>query len=324
MADEIARWAASRAPELIKRAEAEAVAVLRDALLEAAGRHPRTATGESAAGDAPVATTAPEGELIWAYCCMRARDRTPAQLAGVAGRPVERVEAGDLAVLVSRVPAAQFAEAPLRDNLNDLTWLEGVARAHEAVLDEAFMTTTIVPLRLCTLYATDKSLRAMLVREHQGIEAALARLAGRQEWGVKVLIDPERLVSAARDASPELYVHERDLGMRSEGGAYLERRRLERTVRDRADALATDIAQQVHARLQDWTIEAATHPPQNRELSGHEGEMVLNAAYLVDAERAEGLRQLALELEEHHRAVGARIELTGPWPPFNFVYAPGA
>jgi hypothetical protein len=25
------------------------------------------------------------------------------------------------------------------------------------------------------------------------------------------------------------------------------------------------------------------------------------------------------ELEAHHRDLGARIELTGPWPPFNFV-----
>jgi hypothetical protein len=40
-----------------------------------------------------------------------------------------------------------------------------------------------------------------------------------------------------------------------------------------------------------------THPPQNRELSGHEGEMLLNGAYLVDVSRVDGLRELAVERE---------------------------
>ena len=60
-------------------------------------------------------------------------------------------------------------------------------------------------------------------------------------------------------------------------------------------------------------------PPQNRELSGHEGEMLLNGAYLVDADRVDGLRALVAELEEHHARSGRGIELTGPWPPYNFV-----
>jgi hypothetical protein len=36
------------------------------------------------------------------------------------------------------------------------------------------------------------------------------------------------------------------------------------------------------------------------------------------------LRGLVDELETHHRALGARIELTGPWPPYNFVPSRGA
>jgi hypothetical protein len=97
------------------------------------------------------------------------------------------------------------------------------------------------------------------------------------------------------------------------------RRRLERHVRELADSVAAEVAQQVHARLQDWAIDAVTRPPQNRELSGHEGEMLLNAAYLVEADRLDELHALVSELEAHHRELGTRIELTGPWPPYNFV-----
>jgi hypothetical protein len=60
-------------------------------------------------------------------------------------------------------------------------------------------------------------------------------------------------------------------------------------------------------------------PAQNPELSGHEGKMLLNGAYLVEVERVAGLRALVAELEERHGALGARLELTGPWPPYNFI-----
>jgi hypothetical protein len=60
-------------------------------------------------------------------------------------------------------------------------------------------------------------------------------------------------------------------------------------------------------------------PAQNRELSGHTGDMVLNAAYLVEAGAAGELHDVAAELQERHAESGARIELSGPWPPYNFV-----
>ncbi|MFL5875028.1 MAG: GvpL/GvpF family gas vesicle protein, partial [Solirubrobacteraceae bacterium] len=33
----------------------------------------------------------------------------------------------------------------------------------------------------------------------------------------------------------------------------------------------------------------------------------------------DGLRDLVADLEARHRALGVRIELTGPWPPYNFA-----
>jgi hypothetical protein len=320
MDDELARWAAERAPELIARAQEEAVAVLRDALVDAARRDRRGGAIEVPRPSAPPAPTpVPTGELMWAYCVTRASAATTFDGGGVAGAGVERIEAGGLAALVSRVPAAQFAAQPLRENLNDLAWLERVARAHEAVLERTFALTTIVPLRLCTLYEDDAGVRAMLEREQAALDDALERLDGRQEWGVKVIVDPERLAEAARASSPEAATFEEELADRSPGGAYILRRRLQRHVRECADGLAADVSAQVHARLQDWAIDAVTHAAQNRELSGHEGDMLLNGAYLLEAHRADGLRALVAELEAHHRDLGARIELTGPWPPFNFV-----
>jgi hypothetical protein len=60
-------------------------------------------------------------------------------------------------------------------------------------------------------------------------------------------------------------------------------------------------------------------PAQNRELSGLEGDMVLNGAYLVERDRAADLRALVAALEEREQGHGARIALAGPFPPYSFV-----
>jgi hypothetical protein len=244
----------------------------------------------------------------------------PSGLEGVdAAHPVRLVRAGDFAALASEVPLDAFGAEPLRRNLNDLGWLERVARAHESVLETAVHATTCVPLRLCTIYESEESLREMLRREHASFSHALRQLAGRQEWAVKLLVDDDALTKAARALTDEVAGRDDAAHGRSEGGAYMLRRRIDRQVRDRAATLATDTAEEVHARLEARAIDAVTRPPQNRELSGHEGEMLLNGAYLVEAERADGLRELVAELERDYGALGARIELSGPWPPYNFV-----
>jgi hypothetical protein len=299
------------------------VALLRDALVSAAaaerGRpEPIPTQPQSIAGGE-------QGELLWAYCVLRASDPQPQGVAGV-GRSgaLEPVHATGLVALVGRVPRAEFGPVPLRRNLNDLAWLERVARAHEAVLDQALELSTIVPLRMCTLYESVDSVRGMLEREQDALTRALEMLDGRREWGVKMLADRARLMESARRKSADASALEPELETHGEGGAYLLRRRLEREVRELADSLAAEVAAQVHARLQDWAIDAVTRPAQNRELSGHEGEMLLNGAYLVDADRIDELRQLIGDLEAQHRELGVRIELTGPWPPYNFVPGPAA
>jgi hypothetical protein len=251
---------------------------------------------------------------------MRAGDPAPAVPDGVGGSgPVDRVEADGLAVMVSRVPRREFGSDALQRNLNDMVWLERTAREHEAVLDAALHSATIVPLRMCTVYENAENAQRMLAREHEALDEALEVLEGRLEWSVKLLVESDALLELARaelepDDEPPAATERQ-----GEGGAYMLGRRRERQVRQRAQSIAADVAEQVHARLQDWAIDAVTRPAQNPELSGHEGEMLLNAAYLVERERTDELRRLVDELEAHHRELGVTIELTGPWPPYNFV-----
>jgi hypothetical protein len=56
---------------------------------------------------------------------------------------------------------------------------------------------------------------------------------------------------------------------------------------------------------------------QRPEVTGREEEMIFNAAYLV-ADRSRFEQELG-ELGGEYRESGVELELTGPWPPYNFV-----
>ena len=111
---------------------------------------------------------------------------------------IELLEYGPLAALVSRVPVSEYEEAPLQQRLEDLDWLEQAIRAHESVVEQALTTVTVVPFRFCTIYRSDDQVRELLAERGPAFAEALEWLAGRSEWGVKVLLDRERCVQCAR------------------------------------------------------------------------------------------------------------------------------
>jgi hypothetical protein len=71
----------------------------------------------------------------------------------------------------------------------------------------------------------------------------------------------------------------------------------------------------VHERLSEHASGAVLSPAQDRRLSGHAAEMVLNAAYLVARADAPAFHALVDELAARH---GVPLELTGPWPAYHF------
>ena len=116
-------------------------------------------------------------------------------LVGVGGAPVRVLVSGRLAAVVSSVEPQQFREESLRRNLENLPWLTATARAHHRVVDAIGRDHPIAPLRLATVYLDDENVRALIGAQEEAFAAALDRIRGRHEWGVKAFAaarpDPE-------------------------------------------------------------------------------------------------------------------------------------
>jgi len=83
---------------------------------------------------------------------------------------------------------SEFGEAALRQNLEDLDWLERTARAHHKVIETVAKERPVVPMRLATVYSSDEAAAGMLAERAADLRQALTRLARRSEWGVKAYL----------------------------------------------------------------------------------------------------------------------------------------
>lgn len=205
---------------------------------------------------------------------------------GLDGSPLRVVAKGSLAAVVSDRSEAQLQVS------------EEVLWAHERVVESLMPDGPVLPMRFGSLLRDDEAVEAMLCERREELIAALGRVSGAVELGVRAAWDPE---AAAAGGS-------RDSPTEGAGAAYLLG--LSRS-RQRAAALAERL---------DRAVDGLCRARVQRLLSSP--SLPVSAAYLVDRGGVDAFRgQIATvdaEVQE------AEIICTGPWPPYSFTTGQGA
>lgn len=226
---------------------------------------------------------------------------------------VELIRHGGLVAVVREVPLDEYGESILPQRLNDREWLERNARAHEDVLQAAAAIAPVVPLRFGAIYRSREQVEGMLDDRAAEFRAAIGRIRGHVEFGVKAWVDTavlERAVGPAEESAAA-----------GQGAAYLQRRKQEQERSREVAARCAALAEEAHERLSSVSPAAVANRPQPRELTGRSEPMLLNGAYLVP-DGDDRLHQEVKRLREEHSAFGVEYELTGPWPAHNFAEEP--
>lgn len=197
---------------------------------------------------------------------------------GLHGAALRRVESGPLAAVVS-----EHERAPEPDE--ETLW------AHEQVVEELMAAATVLPLRFGSSVERTEELTALLAERRSAFEAALERVRGAVELGVRAeLPEPAATNPPRRPGSPR------------SGTAYL----LERAQRERREREAVDV---VHRPLAALARRSAPLRPADPHR--------FKAAYLVEEGALEAFGARVAELNAE--LAGVRVSCTGPWPPYSFV-----
>ncbi|MFD6274894.1 GvpL/GvpF family gas vesicle protein [Streptomyces sp. NPDC060209] len=234
---------------------------------------------------------------------------------GLEGTPLRTVRAGELVALVSSVPSALYGTEGVKAQMEDLDRLEVLARTHHAVVEAAYEHTTVLPMRLVTVYLDDERVRDMLGDREAEFSALLGRLEGHVELGVKVYADPREAVTVS-GRGPEADA------AAGPGRAYLQRRRATQQSHRETYRSAGAVAAEVPALVAGFASAHVTHRPQQGDLAQAAGENIVNDAYLVHGTRADAFRAALTGLADG--VPGVRVEITGPWAPYSFATPPAA
>ncbi|HKD01565.1 MAG TPA: GvpL/GvpF family gas vesicle protein [Terriglobales bacterium] len=238
--------------------------------------------------------------MAWyAYCLTEqqgpsngVRPRRPTLLdgiQGVNGAAVFHYPSGEFTVVVSEY-----------DRSNDAALDEKMILEHARVVSVCFRSGTVLPFRFGTIFDSDDALRQAVRANRRAFGQSVARLRGKAEMHLKVLVRDGSLREAMADVQLPDTV----------GGEYLSKLR-EKASKDRErQTKARALSVQVHKLFN----------PLEEEISckrvAADG-MLIDIAHLIDSNSVE-------KYQNRYNAAARQLKncelvLSGPWPPYHFL-----
>ena len=245
----------------------------------------------------------------YVYCVVQA-PRTPriARLpSGLPGLGTPRLldAGGGLWIVVGSAPLPQYGEASIARGLQDLDWVSTCAIAHEAVVERWIRAQAVVPMKLFTIFESDGRALAYVRQHRRKLDRIVRRVAGRCEWGVRIRL--------ASPPPPE----RRQATKATSGTGYLAAKKQARETAREQTTRAEFRANAAFATLGSKAVEARRHSPVAEGQA--RSRLMLDAAFLVATDRVKPFQAAARRLTRDLKGEGFGLELTGPWPPYNFI-----
>jgi hypothetical protein len=218
---------------------------------------------------------------VYLYCLGPTELPDPEDVTGVDGASVRAEEVEGFRAWLSDTDAPPTASVAR-------------VREHNAVVEAAAREVTPVPIRFGQWFGSRGELEASLGSRRDGLRAALARVRGAVEFGVRV-VDPavERSVDSDR----------------SSGRAYLEALARREREAELARARGREIAVEMESSLGSSIREQRSRPGGRHDL--------VAISHLVDRHDTGTYRRRLEELPPRYGDL--HFVVTGPWPPYGFV-----
>ena len=252
-----------------------------------------------------------------------AGDDSPAMEGPVAGidpaYPLYTLSHQAIQAVVSKVSLREFGREALEARANDTEWLIAKACAHENILETVSAARALIPMRFCNIYNSEGRVREMLAQYYDDFVTNLARLEGKREWGIKIYCDESRLADGIERISDRVKELKAEMATKSSGAAYILRKKLDAATSEEIERASNECAQRSHDRLSSHAAQSTLTALRDRQLTGRRDEMILNGAYLVVEGQLAVFRGELERLQGDYGDLGFSFEMTGPWPPYNFV-----
>ena len=222
----------------------------------------------------------------------------------------------DIQAVISIVDYEEFNEYKIKEQLDNLEWVEEKAFAHENIIEEIMENYPVVPMQFCTIYKSKENLFDFLEDYYDQIKHYLSLAATNQEWGVKVYCNTDMLKERILDKQTfrdEL----NSINKKSTGIAFMLNKKfiekIDNCIQDTINVDVQDIFEEVNTTLEDVIIKEI----QNSDFV--EKKIALNIVALLSRNKYENFTKIINALSDKYNNYGYAIETNGPWPLYNFI-----
>jgi len=175
--------------------------------------------------------------------------------------------------------------------------------AYQRVIEAFHARRTVIPMRYGCLLESEPAILRLLEEHRQEYEALLAQLEGMAEMGIRILWN----------GGPRPVPREEEEIPSTPGAAYLARLRKRHPPGDALEAEDGRLAERIAGSL------GGCHSRLRAEASNAAGGRLLSLYFLTPRTSVADFRDRVRRI---HLPKGARLLLSGPWPPYNFVSWP--
>jgi hypothetical protein len=219
------------------------------------------------------------------------RSRRPALLEGVQGVngcAVFSYPSGEFAVVVSEFDGN-------REKLEQKALLE-----HARVVSVCFRAGTVLPFKLGTIFENDEALRQAVRTNRRAFGQSVARLKGKAEMHLKLLVRDGSLREAMIDVELPDTV----------GGDYLIKLREKASRQRERQTKARALSVQVHKLFNPLEEEISCKKMDSQG-------MLIDIAHLIDSKSIEKYQNRFSSAAKQLK--NCELLISGPWPPYHFL-----
>lgn len=240
----------------------------------------------------------PEGKYI--YCIIEERQPKTFGKIGIGGRGDEiyTVHHGNLAAVVSDTPLVVYD--PTREN----------ALRHEQVNETVMNDYTVIPMSFGTVFKRADDVVEFLKGTSDALMDVLQKMRDKIELGLKVNWDRDAIIRDIEQENEEISRLKTEIN-RASSSTYFARMQLGRLVEQAMTSRSDQYVAEVYDHLRETAVASRAGKPIG-------DKMILNAAFLVDRDKANEFDERVQEIAKKHEGK-LTFRYTGPWPPYNFV-----
>jgi len=254
------------------------------------------------------------GDVVYLYGLVKSAD-----VEKLGNLTYSTFQSGNITAVYSIEDSKEFGFDAFKSNLKNMAWVEEKVIKHNQLLSDLAFVVTVLPVKFGAVYTSLKAMQATLISSQELFNEQLERVNNGLEWGFKLSYSNELLTTYLMHNDDEVK-HHNELSLNGTSGQrFLAKKKIDTVIKAAIKREVNLLRNSIYEYSLQHSKNHKILPNTSKELSTKGWINVLNLALFIGrGEHKQIMLFIEGEIKEANDC-GFRMELTGPWPAYNFV-----